>query len=151
MGKKNKQISQRDVTFGCKQAKSLENPDSFMSRQPSWCFKRLDENSAWGLCPSDFSVVISHLVNFERMTWSEIFKQTHDGGRSSNHYIPPGSMCDKARKRFYDLHLDEYADNVYSLRISNKIRIFGLLNDGVFSLLWYDTKHEICPSNLKHT
>lgn len=136
MTKVKKQISQKSVTFGTKEAKSTEEPDSFLSKQPSWRFEKTDTDYKWNIANEEFSNILNSLSTFERMTWGEIFRQTHDNGRSSNHYISPDKMCKEAQKRFSELNLDEHADHVYSLRIANKIRIFGLLYNGVFSVLW---------------
>lgn len=57
----------------------------------------------------------------------------------------------KHKKRFSELNLEEYADQVYSLRLMNKTRIYGILRDGIFSILWYEKEHEIYPSVKKHT
>lgn len=36
-------------------------------------------------------------------------------------------------------------------RITAKERVWGLLVEDVFYLLWWDPEHEVCPSHLKHT
>lgn len=151
MSKKQKKISQKVIPSGTKQIKSQENPESFMQKRPSWCFELVDEEGKWNPYRVDFKFIVEHLVNFERMTWDEVFKKTHDSGKSGNHYITPDKLCKNAQDRFRKLNLEEYADSLYSIRLNNLIRIFGLLRDGVFYILWFDEKHEICPSKLKHS
>lgn len=151
MSKKQKIISQKVIPSNSKQIKSREDPVSFLQKRPSWCFELVDDKGIWSPYRVNFKSIVEHLVNHERMTWNEIFKKTHDGNKSSNHYISPDKICKDAQDRFKELNLEEYADFLYSIRLNNKIRIFGLLRDGVFYILWYDENHEICPSHLKHT
>lgn len=150
MAKAKKRISQQTICGG-KKAKSIEKPESFLSKHPSWRFERADTEYRWSIVEAEFSEIIGSLRNFERMTWGEIDKQTHDNGRSSNHYVFLNDLCKEAQKRFLELKLEEYADQVYSLRLMNKTRIYGILRDGIFSILWYDENHEIYPSEKKHT
>lgn len=149
--KSRKHIAQQTITYGGKQAKSIEKPESFLSKHPSWRFERADTEYRWSIVYAGFSEIIRSLRNFERMTWGEIAKQTHDNGKSSNHYVALNDLCKEAQKRFSELNLEEYADQVYSLRLMNKTRIYGILRDGIFSILWYEEEHEIYPSVKKHT
>lgn len=85
------------------------------------------------------------------MTWNEIDKQTHDNGKSSNHFVKIENFTKKAKDRFNELNLDEFSDNVYSIRLKNKERLYGILIDGVFFILWYDINHTVYDYKLKHT
>lgn len=149
--KSRKHIAQQTITYGSKQAKSAENPDSYLSKHPSWRFERTDIGYRWDISTAVFAEIIQALTNFERMTWGEINKQTHDNGKSSNHPVRPYKLSKEAQNRFAELKLDEYADQLYSLRLKNKTRIYGILRDGIFSILWYEEEHEIYPSVKKHT
>ena len=149
--KSRKHIVQQTITYGRKQAKSVENPDSYLSKHPSWRFERADTGYRWDISTAVFSQIIQALTNFERMTWDEINKQTHDNGKSSNHLVCLYDLSKEAQNRFTELKLGEYADQIYSLRLMNKTRIYGILRDGILSVLWYDEKHEIYPSEKKHT
>ncbi len=81
------------------------------------------------------------------MTWHDIISATK-GGMSSegskSHSISIDRLCIKAQKRLREgLHI--YEDNIFSLRLSGKERVFGILTLGVFRIIWYDPNHEICP------
>lgn len=83
---------------------------------------------------------------FESMTWNEILNK----GRSENHQIKIDSICKAARDRLVERKLNDI-DEVCSLRIGAKPRVFGILDRGILRLLWYDPDHQICPSPKKHT
>jgi hypothetical protein len=42
-------------------------------------------------------------------------------------------------------------NNLYSLAMSNMERLYGVIIDGVFFLIWYDPEHEIYPVGKRHT
>lgn len=83
------------------------------------------------------------------MTWRNITLQTHDRGRSSNHFINIDSLSREAQKRLESMNI--FVDQIFSLRLNNKVRLLGILENGTFRIIWYDENHEICPSTLKHT
>ena len=69
------------------------------------------------------------------------------GGRShgtNNHYEDVADLCKEARDRIIELKLIDI-DRVFSLRLSGTERLFGILEDGIFSIIWYDPNHEIYP------
>ena len=149
---KNKAVLQKNISYGEKQVKdSKNNPDSYLHLRPSWRFERSFGQRKWDLYSADFEKIASHKVNLERMKWSEIIKQTHDSGKSSNHYITADKLCKEAQNMLSELQLEEYGDMIFSLRLNNKCRLFGLLQEGVYTILWLVENHEICPSYKKHT
>ena len=48
------------------------------------------------------------------------------------------------------LQLDDW-EELYSLRLSGRSRVWGLKEAGIFWILWWDPNHEICPSYKKNT
>lgn len=152
MSKKNKKIVTAEKASGIKTPHNTVNPDSFLSKHPVWRFEKVDSGGKWDLYSSDILAdILKKLVDFERMTWAEIQRQTHNDNRSSNHYISFEKMSQNAKDRFSELRLNEFSDNIFSLRLKSKERMFGILTDGIFYILWYDKNHEICPSTLKNT
>lgn len=98
---------------------------------------------------------ISHLYpklkEFEKLTWEEIEKQTYGkDGKSKNHPIGKGKIIKEAQERLKVLNQDD-VDELYSLRLEGKIRIFGIREFNCLKILWIDTNHEICPPQKKHT
>lgn len=130
-----------------------KNPLSYETENPSWSFKRISKEYMWLFNSEDLlshnnniadpKCVLAKLSSFEGLTWREIKVQTHDRGRSSNHFIEDLSkLCKPAQKRLKDLKID---GNLFSLRLENTTRIFGILESKTLEILWYDTKHEIYP------
>ena len=83
------------------------------------------------------------LKSFEAMTWGEILNR-------NNHLVPVDSLSKAAYDRLCALHLDDL-EELLSLRLSGKERIWGILEHNVVTLLWWDPEHLVCPSKLKHT
>lgn len=132
------------------------NPTEYDSQRPVWSFKRMRRETKW-LFPAEELIccdenscltstcVLSKLADFESMTWREIKQQQRGGsGKSSNHFIDDNldKLHTDARKRLRELQITE---NVFSLSIENKVRIYGILQSRVFEILWYDNEHEIYP------
>lgn len=146
MRKKNKVVKQREDVSNSKTPKHTEDPESFYPKNPIWSFKYLDNGyDKWGFIHStDLNrEVISKMSDFERMTWGDIIKAT--GGRkhgNNNHYENVSELIPEAQKRWTELKLDEY-DRVFSLRLTGECRLYGILLDGVFRVVWLDPKHEI--------
>ncbi len=105
----------------------------------------LDGNWGWDKPNSDilFKTIIPKLHNFESMNWAEV-----EG--AENHFISCEFICKDAQNRLKDLNKSDL-EEIFSLRISGKQRIFGVRIGFALHLLWWDPKHEVCPSNKKHT
>lgn len=80
------------------------------------------------------------LALFETMTWSEILVQA----KKQNHSIKVTALCTEAQQRLMDLQL--LVEDVVSLRLSGRERVYGYLENGVLVVLWWDPLHQICPS-----
>lgn len=132
---------------------SPKNSDSWKMKQPVWRFSKFDSaHPKWGSSRVNYREIKDKLISFEKMTWQEI--DSASGGRSNgtnNHFLPIDEIEPDAQARLYELHLEEFSDNIYSLRINGKHRLIGILTEGVFEFLWNDPDHEICKSNKKHT
>ena len=85
------------------------------------------------------------LKEFESLTWREIEAQTFgEKTKTKHHSINVSRLDNVARKRLKKLQLDD-VDEVYSLRLEGKLRLFGLRKDNYFNLLWVDMDHQVCP------
>jgi hypothetical protein len=100
-----------------------------------WCPKRMQKDA--------LLYIIARLKDFERNTWVDI-------QRGGSHFIAVGSIIGEAQRRLQTLKLDD-TDVLFSLRLSARERLWGLRSNDVFSLLWWDPDHQVCPSHLKHT
>lgn len=141
-----KKIVQKEQVSGSKSPKNIEDPDSYYRKSPVWSFRLLDNNyMKWGFVHTkDINLtIISKLQEYEGMTWGEVIKAT--GGRShgnNNHFENVSDLIPEARQRWKDLKLEEY-DRVFSLRLTGEQRLYGILDNGTFKIIWFDQKHEI--------
>lgn len=146
MAKKNKVVKQKETASNSKNPKHIEDPESFYDRVPVWSFKLLDNNyDKWGFVHIDNinDTIIDKLKDYEGMTWGEIIKAT--GGKkygNNNHYENISDLIPEAQSRWKELHLEEY-DRIFSLRLTGLQRLYGILLNGVFKIVWFDPEHEI--------
>ncbi len=115
MSRKKKVRQEKSVSKG-KRPELKENPESFLSMNPVWSFRRCDmESEKWSLFhhESNLKDVIMHLKNFEGMTWGAI--QSSSGGRShgtNSHYIDVADISKEAQDRLEELKI--YEDQFFS-------------------------------------
>lgn len=151
MGKSKKVVTKEKITGG-KTPVIQESPESYLKKRPSWRFNRCDEscNGKWCVkSHNEFTEILSKLEVFEKMTWDEINKDSRNNN-NKHHFIARDKWIKEAQKRADELKLFDY-DQLFSFALDGKRRLWGILEDGVFTIVWYDPKHEICPSNKKHT
>lgn len=130
-----------------------EDPDSFYSLMPSWNFSSSD-NESWSFEQESVGLlfwdeILPRLRNWEKCRWKDILSD-----KTHNHPIDVKKLNKCARARLSALHIE--AEAIYSLRLNGTHRIYGLINKGVFNILWFDTDHGdndtcVCRSYLKHT
>lgn len=78
--------------------------------------------------------------NLNPWSWREIKVEQAD----RHHLISIGKMSLEAQKRLRKI-LPEM-DELFSLRLSGKGRIFGILQErGAMLVVWWDPGHEVCP------
>lgn len=120
---------------------------TFRGRPMSWRFNAADRNGpfAWSnLADGDaHKEVIETLASLETMTEGDL-------GAKGCHFIETPTLCKEARDRLAEIQLDDL-DELYSIRITGRTRIFCVHREDVLSVLWYDPDHAVCPSNKKHT
>lgn len=149
MGKKDKRVKQREAAENSKIPSISENPNAYLKNTPTWAFHRCDlEYKKWSIkeCNSFYDDIISKLASYEGLTWAEI--QAASGGKrkgTNNHFEDIAEMTIEAQKRARDLHLD--VDQLFSLRLTGEMRLYGIVDRGVFYVLWLDKYHEIYPSS----
>lgn len=107
-----------------------------LDREGRWCWKNIDTETFW-------SVIQSKLGNFETMKWSDILGPRH-------HEIPKTKLIPEAQRRLEEISQDD-VDILVSLHLDGKKIIWGIRENNILKILWWDPKHEICPSPKKHT
>lgn len=117
-----------------------------------WSLVLADREGKWAFGDKVFGgrdwclEILPKLKDFEGKTWAIIANQS--SGRSSgtrNYHIARSALVKGARKRLKQIDMNDL-DELYSLRLDGKRRLFGVVQDHVLKLLWYDPRHEICPS-----
>ena len=83
------------------------------------------------------------LVNMESMKWGELSRKLH-------HQIPLNKLISEAQTRFRELGYDD-DESLWSFRSDGRPRIWAIRRGDYAFILWWDPKHEICPSRKKHT
>lgn len=142
----NKRTNRRHNVSSGKETKRKEQPDSFYGKKPLWRFNQIDfDHTKWNIeeCNVIDTQLLRKLRDFESMTWNEIIRAS--GGRKSgnnSHFVSFNDMVKEAQKRAKELNIEEY-EELFSLRLTGKMRLFGILQDGIFSIVWYDENHEI--------
>lgn len=122
------------------------------NQKPVWQFSLIDiegvngwknvSNKNW------WEKILPSLQNREQMTWQQIISES--GGKSvgngtNNHNIPIEKLSPSARKRLFELGYKDIYE-LFSLRVSGKERIFGLRQDNILKIIWYDSEHTICAA-----
>lgn len=103
----------------------------------------------WGwhaVSASELRSVHRKLSDFETMTWQEILVRAN----RQNHHVEISSLCGKAQTRLDQIGYGDL-ESLVSLRLSGAERVWGVMHEGILTLLWWDPNHEVCPSLLKHT
>ena len=88
--------------------------------------------------------VITKLQELEKMSWQEILDAS--GGKSAghgnnNHFIGGQKLPAEERRIFIERGYMRDFEKVFSLRLSGKERLIGVVDLNVFKILWYDKEH----------
>jgi hypothetical protein len=120
-----------------------ENP---LRLKPAWRIGAMEMCDPFGWHAINSALLLEirgKLGNFESMTWGAIIGP-------NNHQVSTELLCKAARHRLAALRLDDL-EELFSLRLSGRERIWGVLEHNVLTLLWWDPDHQICPSLKKNT
>jgi len=112
----------------------------------SWHIRIIDKEGFWGwkqITRSIFDDILKKMSDFETMKWSEILNR-------NNHAVEISKMCPGARKRLKELKQDDI-DELISLHLTGKNRVWGIRDQNILKILWWDPNHTVCPSLKKHT
>lgn len=117
--------------------------NSYGGYYPAWRISRMEMVDPFGWHKLDGTLLLQireKLRHFESRTWNDIWvKDKHN-----NHSVRVEKLCADAKKRLRVVGLDDL-DDLWRLRLTGKQRIWGILQQGVFLLLWWDPDHLIYP------
>jgi hypothetical protein len=88
--------------------------------------------------------VLQRLKSLESMTWEEI------DGPTGCHGVETWKLGKAARDRLTEIRQDDAAQ-LFSLRVTGRRRVWGILDEHVFRVLWWDPEHQVYPVEKKHT
>ena len=91
---------------------------------------------------SEVTAIQKRLAAFESMTWKEILHQSND----DHHFIPVEKLCGPAQERLALIAPD--VDEVMSLRIAKKRRVYGIMDQEVCQIVFWDPLHLVYPMNI---
>ena len=135
---------------GDKSPRHVEKPETYDQLKVSWGISYLDWDGKWGWQSVDQAILINKIIprlkSFESMRWCEI-----KADQKSNHSIEVGKIITEAQQRIRELGLSSLCDELFSLRMSGRGRVYGILTQGILKVIWYDPNHEICPSKKRNT
>jgi len=153
MGGKKRPVSKKKPTKGHtiqekKDPRGGGKPYEFDKLEMVWHFRYLDTKGPWGWNSKRIDVEIlvntihSHLMDFETMTWHEL--------KNGSHNVSVSDLCKDAQKRLEVINQNDI-DELFSLRLTGKKRIWGIKDRNILKIIWWDPEHEVCPSLKKHT
>lgn len=146
---KNKQPKVKSTPRTEKIPKQAIDPDSYAQHKACWAFSCMDceGDFGWNKATLDgLKEIRNVLCNLETMTWNEIFLEA----KKQHHSCDVNGLSPIARKRLIEINRDDQ-DKLWSIRLSGKKRLWGILDRGVFYILWWDSTHQVYPSKLKNT
>lgn len=120
---------------------AVVTPGGFNHIFACWRLQRLQLVDPYGwhqLSAEQLLYIRGKLVEFEAKDWNQIFVVE----KKHNHSIPVGELdCPHAREWLRRNMPDQ--DQLWTLRLSGKERIWGVLREGVFHLIFWDPEHRI--------
>ena len=129
--------------------KSILEGFSLNSSSFKWSFaKCLWEHKCWENCKGlKFFAenILSKLQNLESQKWQEILNSAggkSEGHGNNNHFIMGDKLPREEKLIFIKLGYMEKYEKVFSLRLSAKERLIGVVDMNVFYILWYDAEHK---------
>ena len=67
-----------------------------------------------------------------------------------HHLVKVENLSAEAQGYLDRVGLDD-VDELVSLRLSGRERVWGILDENILNLLWWVPEHQVCPSLKKHT
>ncbi len=126
--------------------RTFGQPPEVEDRCPAWRLQSIDLDgpfSCRNVAAETLLWIVQRLGKFESISWEKL----HETG---SHAIRVDALSSDARRRLTEIRQDDL-DEVYSLRMQGKERIFGIRDRRILRILWWDPEHLVCPSIKKHT
>ena len=125
-----------------KKARLGADPGEAERSRPVWHVGSMDWDGPYGWAaltdPALVRELWERLRAFESMSWVEIEQQ---GG---SHNVEIAKLSAEARQRLVELRQDD-VDELFSLRMTGRRRVWGFREANVLRFLWWDPDHQVCP------
>ncbi len=112
-----------------------------------WKMANVDCDGPWSWdklqCSEFLKDVWEKMRHFETMTWDSMNRKQH-------HMVSVSRMIPRAQERLRQLGRDQL-ESLASFHFNGKKRIWAHRIGNEFWLLWWDPKHEVCPSSKRGT
>ncbi len=113
---------------------------------PEFRTEQMDKEGPWGWNQFDslqIQEVFQKILESQKLTWQDL-------RNNGSHFVDIRDLCSQAQKRLVQLQKEDL-DQLFSLRLTGRKRIWGIKEGNIFWLLWWDPEHQVCPSQKKHT
>jgi hypothetical protein len=117
--------------------------EGYYHLRPAWRVARMEivDPFGWHRIPADkVHEIRGKLGGFEGQTWGDIITKS----QNNHHFMAVTKICNEAQARLNELDLDD-TDALFSLRLSGRERIWGILDNGIMLVLWWDPFHQVYP------
>lgn len=109
----------------------------------------MDMDGDWGRSRVTAQVwgeaILPKLWGFDSMTWGEIMGASGGRAAGTNHHpVKVEDLSKAARDRLREIELDD-VEELFSLRLDGRKRIYGIRDGRILELLWYDPDHTVYP------
>lgn len=139
--KKHKQPFSAEQPRGDKTPKVLADAPLYDNKKAAWRLGKIQLSDPYGwhlLEVWEFSKLREKLGSFEKNTWHELFVID----ARNNHRIQSNQLkCDIARQWMKNNFPDQ--PYLWTLRISQKERIWGILAENAYQVIFWDPLHKI--------
>lgn len=142
-----KQPQARTLPAGGKQPRTAPRGDPALHDRETivWAFGIADLEGQWGWRTAAARVwwteILPKLRDFESMTWVEIMRAAGGRARGNNsHFVEVRNLTARAKARLAEIGQDDVSE-LFSLRLSATVRIYGIRDRRALKLLWYDPHH----------
>ncbi len=132
-----------------KQPRAAIDPGTFNDQRPAWRIGQMEcrDLYSWhAMSGAKLLEVREKLGNLESMTWNQILVEA----RKQNHAVLVRQLSPAAQKRLKAIGQAD-VEELISLHLSGRERVWGIRHGAVLNVLWWDPYHEVCPSLKKHT
>lgn len=114
--------------------------------QPDFRTDQMDLKGQWhwdNLESSHLQDLLQKIIHSQKLTWQDLREH-------GSHLVDVSKLISDAQKRLREIGKDDL-DQLYSLRLSGQRRIWGIKENNILWLLWWDPLHSVCLSLKKHT